>query len=238
MKSATKKSIPLLVVSLALLSAANAQSVSSVRTPPASAVINQPLAFKGAGGDNGVQARYRTGAAFPGGADYRGLLQSFTWNSDGRLAGVGYLLSDDQNKTEAYSLDVRQDFVLDVQQLAASGPPVVETTVAAVKLTLEPKIIKAGRYIYIKFDQPLELARGKTYGLNLRPVDGRTPANRLILAFSGFAKTGGHGVVSAKYPGVGTGAQYNKPGQIADGAPFPRGNYCLTFFATADDSKR
>lgn len=204
----------LAALSLAVATSASAQIVvSNVASAPGENVtINQALFDASAT----VQARDQVGSV-------RSVSQTFTWNSDLALDGVGFRFASAQNTLDPVAAD--RVWRIDIQQISGNGrltAASIITTVASLEFTLTPASINPGSYTYLDFVTDLNLTNGATYGLIVHAVGPNATAQRLFFNRSTDASS---------YTG-GIAAQQSFAGDGAYGGTYGGLGYNLTFYMT------
>ena len=161
--SCTKRFAAIFAVASVLCSSVtHAVDLSSLTTIPTDGSVNINIASTGVG--LGITARYFAED------NQRSVAQTFTWNSNGDMSGLGLLIAPDQNSGGGKFFTQDQDYFLDIQQLqSATDNRSVQDTLTTASFTLTTSVIVAGQYLYIEFDTPLDLENGSSYGFNLRP---------------------------------------------------------------------
>lgn len=204
----TAASIPLAFFFLSLT--ARALTVSSTALLPTSGVnINNSD-----GRSVGLQARYTKAD------DQRSLGQTFIWNSDLTMSGLGLLIAADQG-SDGKKFTTAQSYYLDIQKLDNSySSRTVQETITTVQFTLTTDLVNPGKFLYVTFTTPLSLTNGTAYGFNLRP--GEMISNN-VLAIDQSAVDYLNGVAGANTTSIiPNGTAYAKSGS----------GYDLTFFTT------
>lgn len=180
--------------------------------------VNIVSSLSGAAISDGTTARYQSESS------QRSITQTFVWNSDDGMTGLGLLISANQNSVSGQNFTTTQSFALDIQELDdASYPRKVKSggTITAVTFNLTVSLVQAGQFLYIQFDTPLALENGKSYGFNFRPTE-MVAANAVAIERASVAYTGG---VCNQTVSVST---------IADGAAYGNNsNLSYAFFTTA-----
>ena len=148
--------------------AAQAATVSNLSAVPAGANIDltgDEATVSGAGA--GAQARYRNG-----GGDIRGVVQTFTWNTNAALDGFGFLFDDAQGSFDAFTQP--QQYNVQIDLLSDTNPDEIVTTLATVDITIEPGDVSPSSasspsLLFIDLDTDLALVNGEDYAIHLFP---------------------------------------------------------------------
>ncbi|MDR1280504.1 MAG: hypothetical protein LBK99_06745 [Opitutaceae bacterium] len=206
----TAASIPLAFLLLSVT--ARALTVSSIALLPASGVnINYST-----GVSQGVTARYFASN------NQRSLDQTFVWNSDLNMSGLGLLVATDQNAASGKNFTKSQSYYLDIQNLDNTNDSrTVQGTVITVQFTLTTDLVRAGHYLYIAFTTPLSLTNGAAYGFNFRAAE-EVNNNAVSIDQSAVAYADGAGGQGGTVSIIANGGVYTRSGS----------NYDLAFFTT------
>lgn len=158
------------------------------------------------GTNNTITARYLSAS------NQRSVTQTFTWNSDSDMAGLGMLISSLQNTASGLYFTQSQSYFLDVQQLtSATGVRTVESTITTVPFTLTTSMVVAGQYLYFQFDTPLDLVNGAAYGYNFRAAEINA-GNAVAFDTASVAYTGGVANQTASVAQIANGVAYGNAG--------------------------
>ncbi|RRJ94885.1 PEP-CTERM sorting domain-containing protein [Opitutaceae bacterium TAV4] len=212
----TAASIPLAFFLLTLT--ARALTVSSIALLPTSGVnIDHSTGVSdGVTTSNGITARYFAAD------NQRSLDQTFIWNSDLNMSGLGLLVAADQNTVSGKRFTTSQSYYLDIQRLDDSNSSrKVEETIITVQFTLTTDLVRAGHYLYIAFTTPLSLTNGTAYGFNLRPGE-IVNANAVSIDLTAVPYADGAGGQGGTVSILANGTAYTKSGS----------NYDFAFFTT------
>jgi len=152
-----KKFITLLTIIAAVIlmfsvSVNAAVTLSNPSSPPTSEVAILQTNNLG----SGIQARNRASNS----SDWRAITQTFTWNSEKDIAGLGLYMHSSQT---AWSAD--QNYVLVIQALNGNSPTL---DVAEIEFSLTSSYVGPSQWLYIDFDD-IELQNGATYGFSFCP---------------------------------------------------------------------
>ncbi len=203
-------------VALPLVAATTASAqiiVSNVASAPGENVtINQAL-FDAS---TSVQVRDQAGSA-------RSVSQTFTWNSDLALDGVGFRFASTQDAYDGVNED--RTWRIDIQLISGNGrlsAATITETVASLAFTLTPASVNPNSYVYLDFVSNLDLVNGATYGMSIHAVEEKTPFQRLFFNRS---------TDSTSYTG-GVAAQQSYFGSAPYSGTYGGLGYNLTFFMT------
>lgn len=186
---------------------ATGQTLTQLTSVAAGANINQSSVTAN------VTARYQSAGNF------RDLTQTFIWNSDGAITGIGLLIDAGSGGSGTTFTSTSQTFALDLQQLTSATVRTVTSTLTTLNFTLTSSLVTANDYLYISFDTPVALTNGGAYAFNLRPTS-IVASNALDISDSTTANTTLYGV----------GAQGSTAGLVST---YGNGNIDLTYFTTA-----
>ena len=206
---------------IASISLGQAQEISTLYEIPKTGVnIVQELSEE-------TKSNVKTGSArFVTPTEHRGISQTFIWNVESPLEGIGIKIASD----EKHRFSSPQNYEVDVQELTDtySGRS-VKATIASVPFFLTPDAVVNDAYLYLRFLKPLSLEKGKAYGFHLRPTEVN-PGNWLFVFINGKG-AGGH---PSDPIGVGsqTSGEPYKEGDRYGKDPAERGEFDLTFFTT------
>lgn len=125
------------------------------------------------------------------GGEYAGVAQSFQWNSNGKLTGIGFYLHPDQAKFPWRSHE-SQSYVLYIHE--GDGPSLPEGShipVETFSFTIRgSEISNAGaKWLYLELPG-LDLKNGRWYGFQIGPANQATGSNRLFFQISNTAYEG------------------------------------------------
>ena len=140
---------------------------------------NVPVSQLNSAGSN-QQARNRFGNL----SDWRGISQTFQWNSPDNLDGIGLHFANQQGDF-AWSSTSTQTYVLAVQAVGAGNIP--GATVAQVEFELTGDKVAANQWLYMDIDD-LGLSSGGWYGFTLCPAS--TAVNGALRTFWDMADSG------------------------------------------------
>lgn len=148
------------VASNAALLVSNTSSV-----PTENVTINQAL-FNG----GSTQSRNRKGDL----SDWRGIQQTFVWNSNNKLDGIGIRVDADQGSFDPFN-DAQQHvlYIQSVNGLSADTNPIYTAT-----FTLSASQVRTNEYIYLDLDD-VTLVNGYEYGFSLCPVASAADSQRI-----------------------------------------------------------
>ncbi|MDR1279405.1 MAG: PEP-CTERM sorting domain-containing protein [Opitutaceae bacterium] len=215
----TRASLAVVCLPLALFSAAVTtttaaravvlSSLASTALPPED-VRNLGSSLVGVSPSDGTTARYIAAD------NQRSITQTFVWNSDLAMAGLGLLVSGNQNTVSGQMFTASQEFALDIQEIDNATYPrkVVTGGTITVSFTLTTALVNAGQFLYIRFDTPLALEKNKSYGFNLRPT-GLVPSNALAIEKSMAAYADGVSSQSSSVSIIATDAAYGNNTNLA-----------------------
>ncbi|MBU3666055.1 MAG: hypothetical protein FGM15_09310 [Chthoniobacterales bacterium] len=160
------------------------------------------------------------------GGEYKGVAQSFRWNHDGKLTGIGFYLHPDQSnypwrshETQSYVLTIHAG---DGPSLAAASHEPVET----LHFTIPGSQISntGSKWLYLEL-RGVDLKKNQWYGFQIGPDLGATGTNRLFFQISNTDYEGNSQALNLAETPIPAEISYsNNMGQIKD----------LTFFMTAE----
>lgn len=112
-----------------------------------------------------------------GGADWRGISESFRWNITNDLDAIGFHVAS----PTVLSYDV--DYLLVVQQL--TGDKTAPTaTLAQIEFTISPADVVAGEWLHLDLANNLEMEYDQWYGVTLCPVSNAVNGARMYWSAS------------------------------------------------------
>ncbi len=202
------------------VSLGHAQEISTLNEIPNTGVnITQEFSGETKANAKIISARFVTPT------ERRGLSQTFTWNVESPLTGIGVKIAPDEKKR----FSTPQNYIVDVQELTDThSDRSVKATIASVPFLLTPDSVVTDAYLYLRFLKPLSLEKGRAYGFHLRPMEVN-PKNWLFVFING-EDAGGHpgysGGVGSHTPG-----EFYKEGDRYGKEPVGR-RLDLTFFTT------
>ena len=124
-----------------------------------------------------VQTRWRS-LADGGESDNRGAVQSFRWDRDAAMAGIGFGVSTQQGDLDP--LPGPQPYVLDLHEVDPDSQRTEAVRlVRTFSLELAPEHLTGDgerTYLHLTFPEPVDLTSGRTYAAHLRPADGEASA--------------------------------------------------------------
>jgi hypothetical protein len=125
--------------------------------------------------------------------DWKGIGQSFKWESGEALDGIGLFISPEQaNASPAYTRD--QHHVLIIQELDGyRGVP--GKTVYQVEFTLRAENVKPGQWLHLDI-QNLALKNRQYYGITLVPAEASVSSQRISWATTADAASYASGDVN------------------------------------------
>lgn len=167
--------LPGVIVIVAHVGPASSQEVSSLQSIP-DAGVNIRVESPENQIENEVSAR------FTNESDLRGLAQTFVWNSDSGLSGIGIKIGNGMDGKQFFSA---QTYTLDIQELNGSvvGRRVVET-IASLSVVIDSDAVVPGEYLFIALPEPILLEDGKSYGFHLRPAEINPRSWLFVMAVS------------------------------------------------------
>lgn len=196
-----------------------AQEVSSLPAIPESG-INIRI-------DSENRIESEVSSRFTNDSDLRGLAQTFVWNSQSALTGIGIKVGSGIDWKRFSS---PQPYALDIQELDGSlAGRRVQQTLATLPVVITPEAVVPGEYLFIAFPEPILLENGKSYGFHLRPTEVNPRSWLFVLMTSSDTS------VSSAYP---KGVSCQTLGEfIYEGEPYgfgkdPDGNRLNSLFFT------
>lgn len=163
----------LIVVMLALGAPVLAVEVQILEELPENVALNTKAEGSEGWGDGTayIGAQVRRIAGRPEGA--RSYAQSFVWESDRPMTGIGFQLAPEHTTLVQFRWKETQDMQVILGPADAEGnydiPGLIfNTGQSGIQLTPEMINDRGGDYLYIKFDQPLEMQKGGKYVVQWR----------------------------------------------------------------------
>ena len=134
-----------------------------------------------------VQTRWRS-LADGGKSDNRGAVQSFRWDRDAPMTGIGLGVSTQQGDLDP--LPGPQPYRLDLHEVDPDSPRTLTVRlVESFDLLLGPEHLTGDderTYLQLTFPEPVPLIQGRSYAVHLRPTDGEgSDLHRVFLLRSG-----------------------------------------------------
>lgn len=153
------------VVALLLATTTHAALVVTNLT---SVPVNNVLLDQPSSAGNSTQSRYLNSTS------WRGIQQTFVWNSDEKLEGIGIRVDEDQDDIDPFTTD--QEHVLYIQSVNGTA---ASTTVYTATFTLTDALVNEGEYVYLDIDD-LALSNGAGYGFSICPVTNAIDGDQRI----------------------------------------------------------